>query len=116
AYLARKKDLLDVTRVHRAAASREAARLYRALAREASDARRGALPEPSAGSRVLLDAAFLVPARRTRAFRAALRRLTRQVDSRGLVVSLTGPWPPYNFVNGPGGKASERGRSARRTS
>jgi hypothetical protein len=100
AYLARKRDLFDVTRVQLTAAQRAADRLYRAMAREAKDARRRrATEQATPGSRLLLDAAYLVPTRRARAFRAAVRQHARTLSGSGLVASLTGPWPPYNFVD-----------------
>jgi hypothetical protein len=100
AYLARKRDLFDVTRVQLAQARTAANRLYRAMSREATRSRRRTATEQAApGSRLLLDAAFLVPVRRAGAFRAALRQNARKVSGSGLVVSLTGPWPPYNFVD-----------------
>ena len=102
AYLARKRDLLDVTRGQLTAARREADRLYRAMSREATEARRRTATEQATpGSRLLLDAAFLVPSRRANAFRGSLRRRARSLSGSGLVVSLTGPWPPYNFVDAP---------------
>jgi hypothetical protein len=99
AYLSRKRDLLAVNRVQAAAARADADRLYRVLARAATQARRRAEMEKAApGSRLLLDAAFLVPTRRGAAFRAAVRRGARRLAGSGVDVSLTGPWPPYNFI------------------
>jgi hypothetical protein len=99
AFLSRKRDLLNVNRVQLIEARAEADRLYRAMAREATDARRRKATEQAVpGSRLLLDAAFLVPAGKGSAFRAALRRNTKTLGRSGLVVSLTGPWPPYNFI------------------
>jgi hypothetical protein len=99
AFLARKRDLLDVNRVQLTEARAEADRLYRSMSRAATDARRRTATEQAApGSRLLLDAAFLVPARKGGAFRAELRRNTKALGGSGLVVSLTGPWPPYNFI------------------
>ena len=98
-YLTRKRDLLNVNRVQLTAAKAEANRIYRALSREATDARRHTSLERAApGSRLLLDAAFLVPVKRATAFRAALRKQARALGPSGVVVSLTGPWPPYNFI------------------
>ena len=98
-YLARKRDLLDVNRVQLKAARAEAERLFRAMTREASAARRRTETEKAApGSRLLLDAAFLVPARQGGAFRTALRRKAKGLKDQGLDLSLTGPWPPYNFI------------------
>jgi hypothetical protein len=100
AYLARKRDLLDVTRGRLKAARGEADRLFAALKKEAAESRRRSETEQaSAGARLLLDAAFLVPASRTRAFRAAVGRHARTIGANGIVVSLTGPWPPYNFIS-----------------
>ena len=100
AYLARKRELLDVTRVQLAGARRAAERLYRGMSRQATEARRRRSTETLApGSRLLLDAAFLVPARRGTAFRAEVRRQVKELSGSGLVVSLTGPWPPYNFID-----------------
>ena len=107
AYLVRKRDLLDVTRVQLAGAKREADRLYRLLSREVTEARRRTATEQAApGSRLLLDAAFLVPARGAGAFRTILRAQARTLEAAGLNLSLTGPWPPYNFIDSP----SARGR------
>jgi hypothetical protein len=49
-------------------------------------------------SRLLLDAAFLVDTGRVEAFRAAARRLTHGLEAEGFSLELTGPWPPYNFI------------------
>lgn len=98
-YLVRKRDLLDINRGKLTAARAAADRFFRIMRREASASRRRTATEQAApGSRLLLDAAFLVPARRTAAFRAAVRRHAKPLDGSGAVVSLTGPWPPYNFI------------------
>jgi len=101
AYLSRKRDLLDVNRATLATARKEATRLFREMSKEATDARRRASTEQAApGSRLLLDAAYLVAAAHAAAFRKALDRRTRDIETSGLAVSLTGPWPPYNFISG----------------
>jgi hypothetical protein len=70
------------------------------VAQQATEARRRRSTEKLApGSRLLLDAAFLVPARRGAAFRAEVRRQVKELSGSGLVVSLTGPWPAYNFID-----------------
>jgi hypothetical protein len=102
AYLARKRDLLDVTRGQLTAAQNEADRLYRTMSRDATESRRRrATEQATPGSRLLLDAAFLVPKAQATAFRRTLRQHARKLSGSGLVVSLTGPWPPYNFVDAP---------------
>jgi hypothetical protein len=102
AYLTRKRDLLDVNRRQLAAARAEATRVYRDLSTHAKDAvRRTSMEQAVPGSRLLLDAAYLVPARGAAAFRAALREHAHHLRKAGIMVSLTGPWPPYNFINPP---------------
>jgi hypothetical protein len=94
--LAKKADRdRDGQRRERAAAEADA--LFRLLARHADASRKRALPEGASG-RVWLDAAFLVPRRDRRSFETALRREARDLEARGFAVTLTGPWPPYNFV------------------
>jgi len=101
-YLARKRDLLDVRRVQLRGARSAANRLFDELTREAEEARRRTATDQSApGARLLLDAAFLVASSRTRTFRAAVSRSARAIGAAGVVVSLTGPWPPYNFIAPP---------------
>jgi hypothetical protein len=94
-YLARKRDLLDVGRTQLANVRAEATALHRQLAKQARDAvRRTATEQAAPGSRLLLDAAYLVPAAHAAAFRAAVRQRTRQLASAGITATLTGPWPP----------------------
>jgi hypothetical protein len=98
-YLVRKRDLRDAGRTHLARARREAERAYRVIRRTAAAARRRPEVERAApGSPLVLDAAFLVPAGRGRAFQAAVRRQTRPLERAGMTVSLTGPWPAFNFI------------------
>lgn len=115
-YLARKRDLLDVNRVQFREARSEADSLFAAMKREAAEARRRTETEQAApGSRLLLDAAFLVPASRTRAFRAALRQQAKRLTAAGVAVSLTGPWPPYNFIAPPSPSAAARQPRGKKT-
>jgi hypothetical protein len=80
------------------AAAAEAEGLFQALAAHADGATRRPLVEPAGGTRLWLDAAFLVARGRSRPFQAALQRESRRLARLGLRVTLTGPWPPYNFV------------------
>jgi Gas vesicle synthesis protein GvpL/GvpF len=99
AYLARKKDLRDVNRAQLADARAEATRVFKDLSRHATDAvRRTSTEQAAPGSRLLLDAAYLVPARRGAAFKTAVRQRVRGLQAAGLAVSVTGPWPAYNFI------------------
>jgi len=99
AYLARKRDLLEVRRSEWTTAFTAAEHLYQTMGREAAASRRHSETEQAAPhSRVLLDAAFLVRAEKVDAFRELLGRQERVLGETGIVASLTGPWPPYNFV------------------
>lgn len=114
AYLARKRELRDRQRLQLLAAREEADHLFVELSKAAADARRRTATEQAApGSRLLLDAAFLVPTSRTRSFRAAVTRRAKAIGSAGVVVSLTGPWPAYNFVAAPAPSATTRPAKSR---
>jgi hypothetical protein len=53
---------------------------------------------PESGSRLLLDAAFLVPRTRETRFRAAVTLQARKLAQEGYAIHLSGPWPPYSFI------------------
>lgn len=99
AYLARKRDLLEVNRTQLARARSEATKVHRLLSKHVSDAvRRTSTEQAAPGARLLLDAAYLVPSKRGAAFRAEVRRAARALEAGGIRASLTGPWPAYNFI------------------
>jgi len=98
-FLARKRDILDVNRTRLTAARKTADGVFKAMARQAAASqRRTSLERAAPGSRLLLDAAFLVAADRSRAFKSAIRQRGREMRAAGVEVSLTGPWPAYNFI------------------
>ena len=98
-FLARKRDVLDVSRRRLAAARTAATRVYKAIDRQAAASqRRTTLERAAPGSRLLLDAAFLVPVAKSGAFRTAIREQARALRGTGIETSLTGPWPAYNFI------------------
>jgi hypothetical protein len=72
---------------------------FEALAQTADDARRRP-PDPVDGTRLVLDAAFLLPPRRLTAFKRAARARATRLAQHGYTLTLSGPWPPYNFVGG----------------
>jgi hypothetical protein len=78
-----------------AAEAAEAA--FTSLSEIARDGRRRGDDVP-ADARPLLDAAFLVHAGSRRRFHAAAERVAKDVARSGAQLTLTGPWPPYNFV------------------
>jgi hypothetical protein len=63
-----------------------------------ADATRRRPPAELDGTRLVLDAALLVPTGRLPRFRALLRRAASGLAARGYRLTLTGPWPAYNFV------------------
>ena len=47
---------------------------------------------------MLLDAAFLVPRARSATFKALAARESKALARHGYGLTVTGPWPPYTFV------------------
>ena len=98
-FLTRKRDVLDVSRKRLAEARTAANRIYKAIDRQAAASqRRTSLERAAPGSRLLLDAAFLVPVAKSGAFKTAVREQTRALRATGIETSVTGPWPAYNFI------------------
>ncbi|HUG54245.1 MAG TPA: GvpL/GvpF family gas vesicle protein, partial [Vicinamibacteria bacterium] len=98
-FLARKRqehdEVRDIVRVGRD----EAEVVFRDAARHASDTRRRDAAAGAPGTRLVLDAAFLVPVAEVGAFKETLRRHGERLSARGYRLVLTGPWPAYNFVD-----------------
>jgi gas vesicle protein GvpL/GvpF len=97
AFLAAKKTARDLARHSIGAAAAAAEEAYVALSAIARDARRRRDEPEGATTPPLLDAAFLVPVDRRRRFKAAVKILADSIH--GSVVTLTGPWPAYNFID-----------------
>jgi hypothetical protein len=98
-YLARKKAERDAAARLAEHARDIVAALYDRLASRSRQAKRRSASElPADGWPLLLDAAFLVPRARARAFRAQAAREARALAKLGYGLTLTGPWPPYTFV------------------
>lgn len=99
AYLAQKKHARDTELEMATRGQSRVNRAFKALSALAAEAVRR---PPAAGgdqpSRLLLDAAFLVDAERMPRFRAAVRRAAGEWARVGCRIELTGPWPPYNFI------------------
>ena len=96
-FLAAKKTARDLARQLIGVASAAAEEAYAALSAIARDARRRRDEPEGATTPPLLDAAFLVPIARRRRFKAAVKNLADSND--GTLVTLTGPWPSYNFID-----------------
>jgi hypothetical protein len=98
-YLRSKKAYRDAAVQLAQQARRAVAELYARLAdRSRSAKRRSASELPTEGGPLLLDAAFLVPTRQTSQFRALIDRQRKTLEPQGYRVRLSGPWPPYSFV------------------
>jgi hypothetical protein len=98
AFLAAKKEARDVARAAVHAAAESAERAFTTLAALARDARRRDGAPDGASTPPLLDAAFLVPTTRRARFKAAARKLAATNAKTGAEMTLSGPWPSYNFV------------------
>jgi hypothetical protein len=98
AFLAAKKQARDDAREAVRAAGALAGGAFEALAAVARDARRRDDVPEGVAAPPLLDAAFLVPATRRARFRSLARRLAAGSAKAGAQMTLTGPWPAYNFV------------------
>ena len=96
-FLVAKKQERDVARdvVREGRAAVEEA--YETLANVADATRRRPAGELE-GTRLVLDAALLVPSGRLPSFKRLARRAASGLATRGYRLSLTGPWPAYNFV------------------
>jgi hypothetical protein len=99
AYLSSKKAQRDRATELAERAQDVVAELYARLDRHATASkRRAALELPAERGALLLDAAFLVPRGRSRAFTATIARDTRALAAPGYRMTVSGPWPPYSFV------------------
>jgi hypothetical protein len=98
-YLTRKKAQRDAAVELAERAHKTVVQLYDRLEARATLARRRTASElPVEGGPLLLDAAFLVPRARATTFRALVAREARRLEPLGYHVGLSGPWPPYTFV------------------
>ena len=99
AYLEMKRARLNARDELTIRAKATAANVFDMLARHARAARKRSGHEPQAAQgTLLLDAAFLVPKSRAASFRSFAAKRARALASDGYVMTLTGPWPPYSFV------------------
>jgi len=98
AFLAAKRRTRDEAREAARVAAEMAQGVFEALSAIAREARRREGAPAGATALPLLDAAFLVPGARRARFKAAARRLSSRSAAVKGEMTLTGPWPAYNFV------------------
>jgi hypothetical protein len=97
-FLESKRDLHHAAREAASTAPRAALAVYRGLARHSRAHRKIPVTAGPGASRLLVDGAFLVPRASRRAFRVSVADSARRARGAGLRLTLTGPWPAYNFV------------------
>ncbi|CAN5885863.1 hypothetical protein BH24ACI5_BH24ACI5_23240 [soil metagenome] len=98
AFLAAKKQARDDAQQAKLAAAEVAVDAFECLAAVARDVRRRDDAPASGAAPPLLDAAFLVPASRRARFKSLARREAARCAQAGAQMTLSGPWPAYNFV------------------
>jgi hypothetical protein len=98
-YLAHKKVQRDASKELASRARETVASLFDRLASRSGDAKRRSASElPAQGGPLLLDAAFLVPRARAAVFKTLVARESKALARQGYGVTVSGPWPPYTFV------------------
>ena len=100
AYLAAKKAQLESRRQSRAAMRETIVTVERCLTGMADHCCRiGNLPSSLTGQsdEMVFNAAFLLPASSRKNWLDAVESVGREVSEMGLLLELSGPWPPYHF-------------------
>jgi hypothetical protein len=98
AFLAARKDARDASKSLKLAAIAAADAAFDRLGRHARDARRRERRQEPGVNPPVLEAAFLVTARARARFKAEARRQAAACAAAGTELTLSGPWPAYNFV------------------
>jgi hypothetical protein len=98
-FLRRKRAARSATADRRRSGRESAERAFASLAAIADDSRRGRLPAAGRG-RVLIDGALLVRTDATALFDRCVAEQASACARDGLALTITGPWPAYNFVRG----------------
>jgi hypothetical protein len=98
-YLAGKKAQRDASKELASRGRETVTGLFDRLSAVSGDAKRRTASElPAQGGPLLLDAAFLVPRARASAFGKRVAREAGTLARQGYDLTITGPWPPYTFV------------------
>ena len=98
AFLAARKQARDDVRSAQLAAAEAAAAVLDRLTAISRDTRVRTDPPASGVTPPLLDAAFLVSTRDREKFNRAARELANGCSRVGAHMTMTGPWPAYNFI------------------
>jgi hypothetical protein len=103
-YLTRKRERRDAADTGREAGEDVVARIHDRLVECASAASLSRPQDRRLSGReddMVLNAAYLLPAERAGAFHLLVETLGRRHEPDGVDLELTGPWPPYHFVETP---------------
>jgi hypothetical protein len=98
AFLARKHKLQSMQGERMEQGRRRADALFRTLGTLAAAHHRRTENETEPGSKLVLDAVYLVKMSDRVRFASATRKAATDLARRGLHLSVTGPWPPYHFA------------------
>jgi hypothetical protein len=98
AFLAAKKQKRDDAQRARLAAAEAAVDAFDRLSAIAKAVKRREDAPTAGATPPLLDAAFLVPSSRRERFTKAARREAESCARAGAQLTLSGPWPAYNFI------------------
>jgi hypothetical protein len=99
-FLVLKKEQQQAVREALARGREDVDAAFEDLARAADDARRRPPDSVEGGTRLVLDAAFLLVPGRLARFKKVARDVAARLGEHGYELTLSGPWPPYNFVGG----------------
>lgn len=102
AFLVARRDARDAARAARVEALTAADASFTRLQKLARDARRRDRGTEPGSNPPLLEASFLVPTASRTKFQAEARRQAAACAAAGADMTLTGPWPAYNFVGDAG--------------
>lgn len=98
-FLQARKAARDAAASARMGAAAAADASFERLTRHAKDAQRRARGREPGTNPPVLEAAFLVRTGSRERFKAEARRQSRVLAAAGADLTLTGPWPAYNFVH-----------------
>ena len=98
AFLAARKEARDASAHARAATLAAAEDAFARLGRHARDAQRRPRREEPGSNPPILEAAFLVTSAARARFKKEAKRQAAACAAVGADLTLTGPWPAYNFI------------------
>jgi gas vesicle protein GvpL/GvpF len=101
-YLARKREQRDAAEEARASSEAAVAAVHARLTEEADAAVLGRAQDRRLSGRdaeMVLNASYLVSQERTDRLRQLVDELAKAYVEDGIALELTGPWPPYHFVD-----------------